>query len=40
MESMRLNGGRKYLKTSDWDSGIYFVVINGAETRRLIVQHE
>ena len=39
IESMRLNGGRKYLKTVDWHNGVYFVVIDGTEVRKLVVQH-
>ena len=38
-DSMRLNGGRKYLNTRDWQNGVYFVVIDGTEVRKLVVQH-
>lgn len=37
-ESMRLNGGRKYLNTASWPNGVYFVVIDGVETRKLVVE--
>jgi len=36
---MRLSGGRRYLDTSTWPSGMYFVRINGQTVRRLLVGH-
>lgn len=34
---MSLSGGRKYLDTSDWEAGVYFVRINQAETVKVVI---
>ncbi len=40
ISSMRLTGGRKYLDTSEWVDGMYFVVINNRATLKLNVMNE
>ena len=37
VEPMRLTGGRKYLDTSDWNNGMYFITIEGRYTRKLVI---
>ncbi|MBK8967190.1 MAG: aryl-sulfate sulfotransferase [Lewinellaceae bacterium] len=36
--ALRLNGGREYLDVADWQAGLYFVVINGKEVRKLVLE--
>ncbi len=38
IEPMKIAGGRKYLNTSDWDPGLYFIRINGTETVKVVIQ--
>ncbi len=37
IEMMELSGGRKYLDTSTWDEGVYFVRINQQQVRKLVI---
>ncbi len=37
VESFIATGGRKYLDTSDWQKGMYFVQIEGREVQKLII---
>ena len=37
IEKMHGYGGRKYLDVSKWDTGIYFVRINQAAVRKLVI---
>lgn len=37
VEPMRVSGGRKYLDTSAWEEGMYFVRINQDMTRKVII---
>ncbi len=37
IEPMRLTGGRKFLNTSTWQPGLYFIRINQRETVKLII---
>lgn len=39
LETMKLSGGRKYLNTSDWLPGFYFVRINGKASAKFLVHH-
>lgn len=39
LQTMKLSGGRKYLNTSDWLPGIYFVRINGKASAKFLVNH-
>ena len=36
IDPMRLTGGRKYIDTSQWPKGMYFVLINGKEAGKII----
>ena len=36
--SFKASGGRKYLDTSAWEQGMYFVRIDGKEVRKLMIQ--
>ena len=38
VDSFRASGGRKYLDVSDYESGVYFIEIEGRQTRKFIVQ--
>lgn len=35
----KCSGGRKYLDTSKWVNGMYFITIDGQYSRKIIVQH-
>ena len=37
VKNMRLNGGRKYIDTSNWEEGIYFVRINQQEAAKFLI---
>lgn len=37
LETMRLTGGRKFLDISALQNGVYFVCVNGEETRKVVV---
>ena len=37
MTDYQVSGGRKYLDISSWESGIYYININGVEVERLVV---
>lgn len=39
LQTMKLSGGRKYLNTSDWQPGFYFVRINGKASAKFLVNH-
>lgn len=39
MEQMRLTGGRKFLDVSFLHNGVYFVCVNGEETRKVVVNN-
>ena len=37
LNKMYAYGGRKYLDVSSWDNGIYFIKINQAEVKKLVI---
>lgn len=39
VKTMHLSGGRKYLDTSLWQPGLYFVRINGSESAKVLIAH-
>ena len=38
MTDMTATGGRKYLDVADWEKGMYIVIINDMEIKRLVIQ--
>lgn len=36
----QINGGRKYINTSDWRTGMYLININGVESAKLLIQND